>query len=312
MSSIPDLGYTLIYENMKIIVTHTSPDLDAITSCWLIKKFLPGWQDAIVKYVLAGNRIQESKNTNVNPIEVIGKDEVIHTDTGLGFFDHHQINDSNICASSLVWEYLKKQEVISGEGTEDKKEALDRLIKIVTEIDNFKEVFWPDPTADHYDFSLISIIDGLKMEKPGQDEYYLSFISDCLDAILHEFENRIWAEKEIKEKGYEFETRFGKALGIETINDTTIKLGQKMGYAMVIRKDPRKGYVRIKARPNKYQKTDEIDLTLAYEKLKKIDPEATWFLHISKKMLLNGTPKNPKMKPTKLSLNDIIETLRSI
>jgi hypothetical protein len=43
-----------------------------------------------------------------------------------------------------------------------------------------------------------------------------------------------------------------------------------------------------------------------------MDPQATWFLHVSKKMLLNGSPKNPKMKPTKLPLNDIIEVLKTI
>jgi hypothetical protein len=56
----------------------------------------------------------------------------------------------------------------------------------------------------------------------------------------------------------------------------------------------------------------DIDLTLVYEKLKKMDPQATWFLHVSKKMLLNGTPKNPKMIPTKLSLNDIVKVLEKI
>jgi hypothetical protein len=85
-----------------------------------------------------------------------------------------------------------------------------------------------------------------------------------------------------------------------------------MGYELVVRKDPRKGYVRIKALPNKDKQDKGIDLTLAYEKLRKMDPDATWFLHINKKMLLNGTPKNPKMKPTKLSLSDIIEALKNI
>ena len=56
----------------------------------------------------------------------------------------------------------------------------------------------------------------------------------------------------------------------------------------------------------------DIDLTLAYEKLRKMDPSATWFLHIGKKMLLNGSVKNPKMRPTRLGLSDIIKVLRSV
>lgn len=103
----------------------------------------------------------------------------------------------------------------------------------------------------------------------------------------------------------------GKAMAFETINDGVIKLAQKMGYLLVVRKDPRKGYVRIKARPESGPE-DNIDLTAAYEELVKIDPEATWFLHVSKKMLLNGTPKNPKMIPTKLSLQEIVDVLKRL
>jgi hypothetical protein len=85
-----------------------------------------------------------------------------------------------------------------------------------------------------------------------------------------------------------------------------------MGYVVVVRRDPRKGYLRIKAKPNKSDDDKGVDLTLTCEKLSKMDPQATWFLHVSKKMLLNGSPKNPKMKPTKLPLNDIIEVLKNI
>ena len=128
-----------------------------------------------------------------------------------------------------------------------------------------------------------------------------------LDAILHNFENRIWAEKEIKEKGLEFQISQGKALGIETLNDSVIKLAQIMGFSLVIRKDPNTGYVRIKASPSA-----DIDLSAAYGQLKQADPDATWFLHVSKRMLLNGTSKNPKMKPTKLRLSFIIDIIKKI
>ena len=118
-------------------------------------------------------------------------------------------------------------------------------------------------------------------------------------------------KKEINEKGVKFETRYGPGIGFETLNDTVLKLSQKMGYVIVIRKDPRKGYVRIKTLPDREEKKGA-DLTLIYEQLKKIDTHATWFLHVSKKMLLNGTPKNPKMVPTKLNLQEIIRVVEKI
>ncbi|MDO8460919.1 MAG: hypothetical protein Q7S38_00590, partial [bacterium] len=57
---------------MKIIVTHSSPDWDAISSVWLLKRFLPDWHDAVVEYVPAGQRLERlassSKNEKLNAI----------------------------------------------------------------------------------------------------------------------------------------------------------------------------------------------------------------------------------------------------
>lgn len=302
---------------MKIIVTHMSPDWDAITSVWLLKKYLPGWQDAEVKFVPAGQRLNNSQLTIHNsqiadPIEKIGEDEVIHVDTGLAPLDHHQTQDSNVSAASLTWDYVQSmQKKAGGKLTAEHVEAVSRIVKIIVDTDHFKEVYWGSADADYHEFSFLGLLEGMKMLKPGQDSEYVKFGMVCLEALIHTFENRIWAEKEIREKGVEFKTKFGKAMGFETLNDTVLKLAQKMGYVLVVRKDPRKGYVRIKTLPAT-DRNKGLDLTLAYEQLRKIDPDATWFLHISKKMLLNGTPKNPKMKPTKLKLNDIIKVLERI
>lgn len=298
---------------MKIVVTHASPDLDAITSVWLIHKFLSGWEEASVEFVPAGERKNpidpEELSTMIDPIERVGDDEIIHVDTGLGTLDHHQTQDDTVCGASRTWDYVQTF-IKGGEKWNEKKEAVSRLVKVVVDIDHFKEVFWPDASADYQEFSLFGVLEGLKMQKPNQDQYYVDFIKQCLDAVLHNFENRIWAEREIKEKGQEFESSFGKGMAFETINDTVLKLAQKMGYVLVVRKDPRKGYVRIKARPAEEGKN--IDLTPVYKKLVQLDPQATWYLHVSKKMLLNGTTKNPKMKPTTLSLDEIVKVLEQV
>lgn len=302
----------------KIIVTHRSPDADAICAIWIIRNFLPGWNESRIEYVSAGDRLEGSflKNEK-NGIEIIEEDEVIHLDTGLGTFDHHQINSTEISATSLAWEYVKKEnkniamQLSLSRHTKwrHREEALGRIVKLIVQIDHFKDALWPDPTSDRYDISVIGILDGLKYQKPSQDNYYVNFISKCLDALLHEFENRVWAEEEIKEKGIEFETQYGKALAIESINDSVIKLAQKDGFMIVVRKDPRKGYVRIKARPV-LDKKKEIDFTDLHEKLKKRDSKADWFLHISKKMILNGSSKTSKMRASSLSLEQIIEIIK--
>jgi len=293
---------------MKIIVTHSMPDMDAITSAWIIKRFLPGWEDAVIKFVPAGSRYKnkqaKSDSDFKNAIETYGEDEVIHVDTGMGPLDHHQTSDDNVCGATKSLDYVLLQD--KNQLKDEKLEAVKRIVSVVVEDDHFKEVFRPDPLAYYHDFSIGSILDGLKLQKPDEDMFYIDYVFQGLDGLLHEFENRIWAEKEIEEKGKKFESHWGNAFGIETVNDLVIKLGQMMGAAVVVRKDPRKGYVRIKANPK-----SKADFTNAYEQLKKMDPQATWFLHVSKKMLLNGTPKNPTMRPTKLKLDDIIAVLKS-
>jgi len=302
---------------MKIIVTHMSPDWDAIGSVWLLKRFLAEWKDADVQYVPAGQRLNnmEMKAENVeknDPIEKRGEDEIIHVDTGLGPLDHHQTQDTNVSAASVTWDYVRREIEKTGQHlTDEHEEAISRVVRFIVETDHFKEVFWGDAAADYHEFSLLGLLEGYKQIKQNQDAEYMEFGIICLNAMTATFENRIWAEKEIKEKGVEFTTRFGKGMGFETLNDTVLKLAQKMGYVLVVRKDPRKNYVRIKALPDQDGKKGA-KLTLAYEQFKKIDPDATWFLHVSNKMLLNGSPKNPKMRPTKLSLGDIIKVLERI
>ncbi len=264
---------------------HIGPDLDAAAAAWLIKQFVPGWEDALLQFVPAG------KTLNDAPPD--GNPEIIHVDTGFGKFDHHQ-SDVDTCAALLVYESLGK-----------KDEALERLLRVVNDIDHFRECFFPNPTADFWDICLPSIIDGWRLLYADNPIKLVDLIMTSLDGAYKMFQNKVWAEREIREKANLFDTRWGKGFGIETLNDEVVHYGQKMGYVIVIRKDPKKGYLRIKAVPKA-----EIDLTPLYEALKKEDPTATWFLHASRHMILNGSTKNPEMKPTTLSLLKIIEIVK--
>src|SRR5690606_22385503 len=121
--------------------------------------------------------------------------------------------------------------------------------------DHFQEVFFQNPEADIYDFSIVSLIHGIKMIYPKDDMSCMSFGQDCLDAAYHYFENKIWAMREIDEKGIRFDTKWGKGLAIETHNDSVLKLGQVMGYVITVRRDPTSGNIRIKARPKRSEGT---------------------------------------------------------
>lgn len=279
---------------MKKIVTHFAPDVDAIASIWLIKRFLPDFRQAKVYFVAAG------KTLNDEPVD--SDPDVLHVDTGMGMLDHHQL-DEDTCAAKRTLEFIKKKN--QGKANRFPDEALIRMIDVVNDIDHFREVYFPNATADFYDFGLIAMLDGLKLIYPDDYQKLVDFGLLSLDGIYKNFQNKVWAEKELTKNGVEFKTKWGKGIGVETVNDETIRIAQRQGYVVAIRKDPKKGHVRIKASPQ-----GGADLTQCYNIFKKKDPEATWYLHAGRKMLLNGSMKNPDCRPTKLTLAEIIEVLK--
>jgi hypothetical protein len=274
---------------MKTIVTHFSPDLDAITACWLFTRYLPGWSEPIFKFVNAGQTLND-KGADGNP-------DILHVDTGLGNFDHHQFQDKT-CAAKRVFEYLIEKEYVP------KKDipALERMIIFVTDIDHFLEVDFPDPTSDRYDFCLHQIVKGLEIIQ--NDEKKIEIVSTLLNSILYILKNKQKAVEEIK-SGFICHTKWGKTLILETKNEEAVKLALKMGYGMVVRKDTEQGNIRIKTFPD-----PKLDLTSLYNKIIEIDKKGTWFLHMSKHMLLNGSSKNPAQIPSPLSLKKIIEIIK--
>jgi len=274
---------------MKTVVTHIGPDLDAITSTWLVKTFFPGWEEAEIVFVPAG--------TTLNKMNPDGDPEILHVDTGFGRFDHHQ-TDADTCAAVLVYEEIKKLH-----GADP---VLERMVQVVNDVDHFKEVFYPNASADYWEFWIVGQIDGWRLLYSDNPLKLMELGFASLDGIYKVMLNKMWAEKEL-EQAVPFETKWGKGLGFETVNDEVIHQAQKRGFCVVVRKDPKKGYVRIKTLPK-----PEIDLTPLYERLKNDEPESTWFLHASRHMLLNGSAKNPEMKPTKRTLNELVSVIKEV
>ncbi|MBI3385768.1 hypothetical protein HY031_01640 [Candidatus Gottesmanbacteria bacterium] len=275
---------------MKTVVTHIGPDLDAITSIWLAKTFLPDWEEASLAFVPAGKTL-ENKDPDTDP-------NILHVDTGFGKFDHHQ-TDADTCASLLVYKEIK-----SLHGADP---ALERMLAVVNDVDHFREVFYPNPTADFWDFGLVAQIDGWRLIWSDNPIKLVELGITALDGIYKMFQNKVWAERELKEKGIEFRTKWGRGVGIVTVNDEVVHLAQKMGFVLAVRKDPKKGYLRIKSLPK-----EDIDLTKLYEKLKSEEPTATWFLHASHHMVLNGSSKNPDMRPSKRPLEEIVRVIKEV
>ncbi|OGK17248.1 hypothetical protein A3H83_01670 [Candidatus Roizmanbacteria bacterium RIFCSPLOWO2_02_FULL_39_8] len=275
----------------KTIVTHMSPDFDAITSVWLVHRFMKRFEDASVAFVPAGNTL-DNEEVDSNP-------DIIHVDTGMGKFDHHQTSEET-CASRLILDELIKSYVTNKEV----KEALFRMVAITLDDDHFRDIYRDQPDADIYDFLPSSIIDGAHSIFKD-DSQIVYFIEQLLDCVFKSFIYKIRAEKELL-KGYEFQTVWGRTIAIESDNRETSVLAQKRGVSMVISKSSN-GQVRVKTRPDVKQ-----DLKPMYEKVLEQDPNATWFYHVSGHMLLNGSSKNPDMIPSKLTIKQLIVLAKDI
>lgn len=285
--------------DVKLIVTHINPDLDAVASVWVFKRFDEQEAgQATLGFVSAGDRI--------SPVILeqrgLDADMVVHVDTGLGDFDHHSeaLANKRVCAASLVRDY-----VVNKYPDIAKDEALKRIIDFVIDVDHFGDFYWPEPNNDRYLFNLDEVLHHLKTIG-DTDEEVVEFGLKALDSIYAGFGVRIAAEEEIK-KGIEFETVWGKALGLFTANDEVMKFAQKSGYNLIVRKDPEYGNVRIKAVPGK-----KIDLTQVYEKITSRDNEATWYFHPAKTMLLNGSHKKPNQVPSRLSLEEVMQIIKEV
>lgn len=277
---------------MKTIVTHISPDLDAIASSWLIKRYLPEWESAEHAFVPAGETY-EGKPADIDP-------DIIHVDTGMGKFDHHQLRERT-SATKRVFDYLAEEGYVK----EKDLEAIERMVTFITEIDNFGEVHFPDPTNIRYAFCIHEFIYPLRSQFTSDTEL-MSVVMLILDSILYTEKNNLRAEEEIKE-GVIMKTHWGQTLLMETKNEAAVKYALKKGFEMVVRRDPETATIRIKTQPNK-----KYDLTSLHTVIVKADPKATWFLHASKNMLLNGSTKNPNSIPSNLTLHRLIEILKEI
>ena len=85
-----------------IIVTHVSPDLDAIASAWLLKRFDPHFFNADVAFVNTGN---PDIDLLMRADAVVDTGRVLHPFGRR--YDHHQMENPNqASAAMLVWQDL--------------------------------------------------------------------------------------------------------------------------------------------------------------------------------------------------------------
>jgi len=275
---------------MKTIVTHLSPDLDAICAVWLIRKYLKGWDEADVVFVPAGSTLDRQ--------QVDSDPSIIHVDTGNGQFDHHDSSEY-MSAGRQVFDYLKFKQSIPRRDTD----AVERVVEIVTFSDHFRDVFFVQPEEDYYLMFAKDLVHHYKAVA-RDDLEVISFGTNILNASLYGMKQKIRAEVDI-EDGYVFKSIFGSGIALNCGNSQALVLAQKRGYMLVIQRNPQQHFVKIKLHPKSKK-----NLKKVHEYLEKKDSQATWIYHPSGKMIINGSAHNPNVVATKLSLDDLVTSVK--
>lgn len=284
-----------------LLVTHHAPDLDACGAVWLLKRFAPElYANAAVTFVDAGEVLTESQAVDLG----FTMEQVIHVDTGQGKFDHHQPEKAllPISASSLVFEDLCHHAPHLQADS-----ALRQLVEFITQIDHFGEVSWPDAGNFRYGYMMHELLSGYEHLQLRDDDSQLEFAHTMLDSAYAQQTQLLKAAEVLAEKGVEFVIQSGKAMAVETGNDEVLRLGQKQGFVLVVKKDPKEGYIRIKARPD-----SDIDLRSLHTAILAADTQGTWYYHFSGKMLLNSSRKSARHAPSSLSLAQVVTLIKQL
>jgi len=283
----------------KYIVTHHVPDLDAIAGTWLLKRFdQQHYGEARFEFVDPGSQLSPDRQHELQ----VTSQEITHVDTGLGEFDHHQPDrgQTYVCAATLICDYLCQ---LHPDLKTD--QALQTIVNFVNEIDHLHEIYWPAADNHRYAFMIHELLEGMETMQLHDDDSLLHFGMTCLDAIYSHLTQTLKAEALLNTKAYFFDIKNYRCAAIETENDDVIKVAQKQGIVLVVRKDPQKGFVRIKVRPDA-----DLDLKPVYDEVSKQEPNATWYYHPSGKMLLNGSNKHRSQSPSRLSLAQVVTMIK--
>jgi hypothetical protein len=269
-------------ERPKTIVGHLAPDLDCLTAIWIIIRFGKA-AEAELAFVPAG--------CTLNDLPPDADPTVVHVDTGKGRFDHHHSADTSLSAAELV-----RRSIAPGDA------ALQRLVEQVTRNDHAE--LSAGPLRQPIFFNINDLIAGYNGLYPNRPHHVAQAMLPNLDAWYEHEARQIRMERAFARR-LEFRTRWGLGIALQSDDGASSRLAYQHGAVLYAYRD-RRGYMGIAA-----QHRSEVDLTPVYADLQRIDSEADWYLHPSTRLLLCGTPKAPPRRRSDLSLDQLVEVIRS-
>lgn len=264
-------------ERPTTIVGHLAPDLDCLTAIWILLRF-GGAADAELQFVPAGSTLNDTP-PDADP-------QVVHVDTGHGRYDHHQRPSRNLCAAELVRRAVAPHD-----------RALARMVQQVCRIDNATVA----PGEQGF-FNINALIAGYNLLFPNRPRHVAYAMLPNLDAWYEHEARQIRLETAFVNR-IEFETPWGPGVAMESEDGASSRLAYDSGAVLYAYRDAH-GWMGIAA-----QSRSHVDLSSIYRDLQRVDQEADWYLHPSKRLLLCGTPKAPPQHPSRLTLLELVRVI---
>ncbi len=271
---------------MSIIVTHCNPHLDEVVCIWMIRRFLSDWSQCTIRYIPTNPKGGAVLSPDQSP-------EIMYIGVGRGKFDEHKGNLDE-SATTLVHAFLLREKKIKLSTVE--RDALAELVAFVNDDDHGKHI-----TDPHSEFSYSAA--NAYMPKTGASSkkileagtLYLDGVFSCL-VEKHTLE-RDWV------KAKRFKTAWGMAVALQTQASPKTVLRratrEKIQIAVVV--NTQNKFRSIRAIP-----ASHADFTDAFTRVHAREPQAEWYLHHSKRMLICGSDVASNLVLSKMSLEKLI------
>lgn len=270
---------------MKTLITHIRPHVDDICGFWLLMRYLPEYADAKIDFI----------PTNAKGGETVNDPDFVYVGVGRGQFDEHK-GDIGECATSLVYEYVKSKVSLDP----NEQSALDKLVAWVLEEDMGRL-----SAQSLRQFSIPSIIQGHYRVTKRDSHKVAELTMTILDAVFDSLKELVKLEKDWENR-VEFDSRFGKAVAVETSARDIDSYAYRRGFDLAVYVNHQHDYFNVRVRAD----AEDIDLSSVYDRLKELEPQAGWYIHHSKHMLICGGDLEPGAVLSKLTLDELVDTLR--
>lgn len=262
------------------LITHLRPHLDDACAVWLLRRYLPAAKDAPIEFVPTGTADS-------------GDPEAVMVGIGRGKFDEHK-GDLDDCSASLVLKHLKSGSLIP----ESDLPAIERLVGWV-KLEDTGRLF----KVEKREFTVPVILEHFYDHVGGDSAQETDLAFKMLEGLFLGQRNWLAVENDWKNR-VEFESVFGPAVALKSDARSIDAYAYSHGFDLVVYVNKSRSYHNIRAAAE-----SRIDLTPIHLELQHVDHQADWFFHHSKKLLICGSELDPKARPSKLSLEWLVDML---